>query len=115
MVGILAGISTMVLASTPEVEARLSREEAKELISLIKEDLNIEAYEPTLVFDEEEGSFEEVNPLEIIKVYDSNNELLLEAPITKLSQSKNKHLRKLLNASDFLTEFSNTKYYRLDI
>ncbi|MBO3700598.1 hypothetical protein [Roseivirga sp. E12] len=113
-IGILVGISTMVLANPIEEKARLTREEANELISVIKEELEIATYEPALVFDEE-GMFEEVQPLQIIKVYDNNDELLLEAPIRKLQQSKNKHLRKLLNASDFLTEYENTKYYRLDL
>jgi len=113
-IGILVGISTIVLANPIEDRARLTREEAKELISMISEELELETYEPTLVFDEE-GMFEEVQPLQIIKVYDNNDELLLEAPIRKLQQTKNKHLRKLLNASDFLTEYDNIKYYRLDL
>ena len=53
-----------------------------------------------------------MNPIQIIKIYDSNNELLLEVPISKLEQANNKHLKKLLNASDFLIQFSHTKYYR---
>ncbi len=109
----MVGLSTLVFANT-NVEAKLTRDEATELISLVKEEFTIDAYEPTLIFDEE-GNFEEVNPIQIIKIYDSKNNLLLEAPIVKLEQTKNKHLRKLLNASDFLTQFSNTKYYRLDI
>jgi hypothetical protein len=113
-IGILVGISTMVLANPIEEKARLTKEEASKLISAIKEELEVDTYEPILVFDEE-GMFEETELLQIIKVYDSNDELLLEAPIRKLQQSKNKHLRKLLNASDFLIQYDNTKYYRLDI
>ncbi|WP_141719748.1 hypothetical protein [Roseivirga misakiensis] len=113
--GVLVGLSTLVLANPIKDEARLTREEANELILIIKKELKIDDYEAVLVFDEEEGIFEEVKPLQIIKVYDSEDELLLEAPIQKLQESKNKHLRKLLNASDFLTEYENTKYYRLDI
>ena len=113
-IGILVGISTLVLADPVMEEARLSKEEANELICLIKKELKVDTYQPTLVFDEE-GMFEETKPLQIIKVYDDNDELLLEAPIRKLQESKNKHLRKLLNASDFLTEYEDTKYYRLDI
>lgn len=111
-IGILVGIGTIALAGRIEDE-RLTKKEAQELISIIKEELGIGIYEPTLVFDEE-GIFEELKPLQIIKVYDNNNELLLEAPIRKLQESKNKHLKKLLNASDFLTEYDNIKYYRLD-
>ncbi len=114
VIGIIVGISTMVLANPMEDIARLTKEEASELISCIKEELDIETYVPILVFDEQ-GMFEEIKPLQIIKVYDGNDELLLEAPIRKLQQSKNKHLRKLLNASDFLTEYGNVKYYRLDL
>lgn len=96
------------------VEAKLSEEEAHELIGLIKEELEVEEYTPTFIFDED-GMMEEVSPISIIKIFDANDVLLLEAPITKLRQYKNKHLRKLLNASDFLTEYGNSKYYRLDI
>lgn len=111
----LVGFSTLALAhSTPNVD-KLTREEAFDLIDKIKKELDIKSYEPSFVFDEETGIFEEVSPLKIIKIYDCNDQLLLEAPITKLRQAQNKHLRKLLNASDFLTSFSNSSYYRLDI
>ena len=109
----MVGLSTLVFAHS-NVEAKLTRDEATQLISLIKEEFTVDSYEPVLIFDEE-GQFEEVNPIQIIKIYDSKNNLLLEAPIVKLEQAKNKHLKKLLNASDFLTEYSRTKYYRLDI
>ncbi len=112
-IGLMVGLSTLVFANT-NVEAKLTREEASELISLVKEEFELDSYEPVLVFDEN-GEFKELNPIQIIKIYDRNNELLLEAPITKIDQSKNKNLKRLLNASDFLTEFSHTKYYRLDI
>ena len=88
---------------------RLKANSEDELIAAYRQ-----VYIDTYVFDEQ-GMFEETKPLQVIKVYDSNDELLLEAPIRKLQQSKNKHLRKLLNASDFLTEYDNTKYYRLDL
>lgn len=111
----LVGFSTLALAnSTPELD-KLSKEEAFKLIELVKEDLKIEDYEPTFIFDEDSGVFEEQSPLKIIKIYDCNDVLLLEAPITKLRQTQNKHLRKLLNASDFLTSFNNASYYRLEI
>ena len=110
----LVGFSTVIFAHSIEGEERLTKKEAYRLISLVKKDLKIENYEPTFIFDEEMGVFEEQSPLKIIKIYDCNEELLLEAPITKLRQSKNKHLIKLLNASDFLTSFSNVSYYRLD-
>ncbi|NVJ46127.1 MAG: hypothetical protein HWE21_15280 [Cytophagia bacterium] len=113
VVGILVAIGATVFAHEVE-EAKLSEKEAHELIGLIKEELEVEKYTPTYIFDEE-GMMEEVSPLSIIKIYDANDVLLLEAPITKLRQYKNKHLRKLLNASDFLTEYGNSKYYRLDI
>ena len=113
VVFVMVGLSTLVFAHT-EVEAKLTRDEVTELISLVKEEFSLDSYEPILNFDEN-GEFEEVNPIQIIKIYDKNNELLLEAPITKIEQTKNKHLKKLLNASDFLTEFSHTKYYQLDV
>lgn len=111
----LVGFCTLALAhSVPELD-KLTRKEAHELIELVKKDLKVEAYEPTFIFDEDTGVLEEQSPLKIIKIYDCKNVLLLEAPITKLRQAQNKHLRKLLNASDFLTSFNNASYYRLDI
>ncbi|WP_305983635.1 hypothetical protein [Roseivirga thermotolerans] len=113
VIGIMVAIGATVFAHTRE-EAKLTREEAHELIGIIKKELNVEAYEPNLIFLED-GTMEEVEPMRIIKIYDAHDVLLLEAPITKLRQYKNKHLRKLLNASDYLTEYGNTRYYRLDI
>lgn len=112
-IGIMVAIGATAFANSIE-EAKLTREEVHELVGLVKEDLKLEEYTPTFIFDEE-GMMEEISPVSIIKIYDTNDELLLEAPITKLRQYKNKHLRKLLNASDYLTEYGNSKYYRLDI
>jgi len=113
VIGIMVAIGATAFANSIE-EAKLTREEVHELVGLVKEDLKLEEYTPTFIFDEE-GMMEEISPVSIIKIYDTNDELLLEAPITKLRQYKNKHLRKLLNASDYLTEYGNSKYYRLDI
>lgn len=114
MIGIMVAIGASVFAHTDD-EAKLTKEEAQELVGLVKQELKIEEdYVPILDIDEN-GMLDETNLISIIKIYDSNDELLLEAPITKLRQYKNKHLRRLLNASDYLTEYGNTKYYRLDI
>ena len=113
VIGILAGISTMVLAAPVEAD-RLTEDEAKALILKVKSDLNIEEIEmPVLEFDED-GNISDA-PVQTIKIYDDNNVLLLEAPIHKLEQMNNKHLSKLINASDFLIENHNTRYYRLDL
>ncbi|HEY9117471.1 MAG TPA: hypothetical protein VIN11_06575 [Roseivirga sp.] len=114
VVGILVALGTMVFAHEKADEAKLTREEAHELIGLINEEFSGYQYEPTFIFDKD-GMMEEVSTLTIIKIYDAKDVLLLEAPITKLRQLKNKHLRQLLNASDYLTEYGSTKYYRLDI
>lgn len=112
--GIMVAIGTTVFAY-PKEEAKLTKEEAQELIKIIKEELDIDqTYQPEFIFDEE-GLMEEVGPLTIIRIFDSKDELLLEAPITKLRQFKNKHLRRLLNASDYLIQYGSTKYYRLDL
>lgn len=111
----LVGFCTLGFAHSLTDEAKLSKEEAHELIELVKKDLKIEEYEPQLIFDEEGGVLLEQSPIQVIKIYDTNDVLLLEAPITKLRQAQNKHLRKLLNASDFLISFNNSSYYRLDI
>jgi len=110
----LVGISATVLATPLGDEDKLTKEEAEKLIELVKEDLEIEAETPNFVFDEE-GIMEESSPLQIIKIYDKNDVLLLEAPVSSLKQTKNKHLRRLLNASDFLIKYNDSSYYRLDI
>lgn len=111
----LVGFCTLGFAHTLVEEAKLTKEEAHELIELVKKDLKIEEYEPVMFFDEESGVLMEEAPLQVIKIYDTKDVLLLEAPITKLRQTENKHLRKLLNASDYLISFNNASYYRLDI
>lgn len=114
VIGIMVAIGVTAFAHENIKEAELTRKEVNKLVGLVKDELKLEDYTPEIIFDEE-GLMEEVSALSIIKIYDANDELLLEAPITKLRQYKNKHLRKLLNASDYLTEYGNTKYYRLDI
>lgn len=110
----LVGISATVLAGPIGDEDKLTKEEAEKLIELVKEDLKIEAATPEFIFDEE-GLMEETSPLQIVKIFDKNDVLLLEAPINTLKQTKNKHLRRLLNASDFLIKYNDSSYYRLDI
>lgn len=113
VIGVLVGISTMVLAGPVEAD-RLTEGEAQELILKVKGDLNIEEVDtPVLEFDEEGNILNA--PVKTIKIYDKNNVLLLEAPIHKLEEMNNKYLSKLINASDFLIENHNVKYYRLDI
>ena len=65
-IGLMVGLSTLVFANT-NVEAKLTREEASELISLVKEEFELDSYEPVLVFDEN-GEFKELNPIQIIKI-----------------------------------------------
>ena len=102
----------MVLAAPVEELDRLSADEAQALILKVKNDLNIEEVEtPVLEFDEEGNILN--TPVTTIKIYDDNNVLLLEAPIHKVEEMSNKHLSKLINASDFLIENHNTRYYRL--
>ncbi|MFT6970669.1 MAG: hypothetical protein ACJAXX_001235, partial [Roseivirga sp.] len=45
----------------------------------------------------------------------NDNELLLEAPIHTIEQMRNKELRRLVNASDFLTSYNSIYYYQLNI
>jgi hypothetical protein len=40
---------------------------------------------------------------------------LLEAPIHTLEQMRNKELRRLVNASDYLTVYNSTYLYQLNI
>lgn len=113
-IGILVGISTMVLAASAEEPDRLTKGEANELILQVKDDLNIDE-EETFDFEfDEEGNMLS-SPVKTIKIYDENNVLLLEAPIKKVEELNNKHLSRLINASDFLIENHNTTYYRLHL
>lgn len=113
-IGILVGASTMVLANPAEEADRLTKGEANELILQVKDDLNIEE-EETFDFEfDEEGNMLS-SPVKTIKIYDENNVLLLEAPIKKVEELNNKHLSRLINASDFLIENHNTTYYRLHL
>ena len=109
----MIGISTITMASEIADE-KLTRAEAIELISEVKHDLNLSKdYELDFVVDDEGN----IKPslIKIIKIYDKDNELLLEAPIHTVEQMSNKELRRLVNSSDFLTESYNTFYYRLDL
>lgn len=114
VIGVLVGISTMVLAGPVKEAEKLTAGEAQELILKVKSDLNIEEVEtPVLEFDVDGNIINEL--VKTIKIYDENNVLLLEAPIKKVEEMNNKYLSKLINASDFLIENHNTKYYRLDL
>ena len=114
VIGVLVGISTMVFAGPVKEADKLTEGEAQELILKVKSDLNIEEVEtPVLEFDEDGNILS--NPINTIKIYDANNVLLLEAPIQKVEELNNKYLSKLINASDFLIENHNVKYYRIDL
>lgn len=114
VIGILVGISTLVLASPAKEADRLTEGEAQELILKVKSDLDIEEVNvPDFQFDDEGNIISK--PIKTIKIYDENNILLLEAPIHKVEELNNKALSKLINASDFLIENHNIKYYRLDL
>ncbi len=112
-IGILVGISTMALATPVKEADRLTKGEANELILQVKDDLNIEEETFDFEFDEEGNMLSA--PVKTIKIYDENNVLLLEAPIKKVEELNNKHLSRLINASDFLIENHNTAYYRLHL
>lgn len=113
-IGILVGISTIVLATPVKDGEVLTEGEAKELILQVRDDLNLEEeVTPVLEFDEEGNIISA--PVKTIKIYDEENVLLLEAPINKIEELNNKHLSKLINASDFLIENHNTVYYRLHL
>lgn len=109
----MIGISSTSMASEIADE-KLTREEAIELISEVKDDLNLgKDCELEFVIDDE-GNVKP-SPIKIIKIYDKDNELLLEAPIHTVEQMSNKELRRLVNSSDFLIASYNTFYYRLDL
>ncbi|WP_157716174.1 hypothetical protein [Roseivirga echinicomitans] len=113
MICLLIGISTISMASEIADE-KLTRAEAIELISEVKHDLNLKNdCELDFVIDDE-GNIKP-SPIKVIKIYDKDNELLLEAPIHTVEQMSNKELRRLVNSSDFLIESYNTFYYRLDL
>ena len=109
----MVGISTISMASEISDE-KLTRAEAIELISEVKHDLNLKNDCKLEFVIDDEGNVKP-SPIKIIKIYDKDNELLLEAPIHTVEQMSNKELRRLVNSSDFLTESYNTFYYRLDL
>ena len=114
VIGILVGISALAFGGTVKEADKLTAGEAQELILKVKGELNIEDVEAPVLEIDDEGNIIST-PLKTIKIYDANNVLLLEAPIQKVDAMKNKHLTKLINASDFLIENHNVKYYRLDL
>ena len=114
VIGILVAVSTMVLAGPVEEAEKLTAGEAKELILKVKSELNLEEVETPVIEFDDEGNIISA-PIKTIKIYDDNNILLLEAPIQKVEEMKNEYLNKLINASDFLIENHNVKYYRLDL
>ncbi len=114
VIGILVGVSAMVFGSPVKEADKLTAGEAQELILKVKSELKIDELEEESFEIDEEGNI--ISPVvQTIKIYDANNVLLLEAPIQKVEAMNNKYLSKLINASDFLIENHNVKYYRLDL
>jgi hypothetical protein len=111
---IILGTSTVSFALPNLEDEKLTKEEAMELVAEVKEELNIQE-SPILDFIiDEEGNVHPI-PIKIIRIYDNNNELLLEAPIHTLEQMRNKELRRLVNASNYLTAYNSTYLYQLNI
>ena len=111
---IILGTSTPSFALPNLEDEKLTKEEAMELVAEVKEDLKNQE-NPILDFIiDEEGNVIQA-PIKIIRIYDNNNELLLEAPIHTLDQMRNKELRRLVNASDYLTSYNGTFLYQLNI
>lgn len=111
---IILGTSTVSFALPNVEDEKLTKEEAMELVAEVKEDLKIQE-NPVLDFIiDEEGNILPT-PIKIIRIYDNNDELLLEAPIHTLDQMRNKELRRLVNASDYLTSYNGTFLYQLNI
>ena len=68
------------------------------------EDL-VEDYFDSIQIEDEEAS------VESIKIYDENGDLIIEENIT---DTMSEEILKLMRQSDFLTEYDNTTYYRLN-
>ncbi|WP_157716173.1 hypothetical protein [Roseivirga echinicomitans] len=112
MICLFLGISTMSMAQNIDNE-RLTKEEAFQLISEVKHELNLMDYELDFVVDDQGNVKPEL--IKMIMIYDGSNNLLLEAPIHTLEQMANKQLRTIVNACDFLAELNNVFIYRLDL
>jgi hypothetical protein len=95
-------------------DEKLTKKEAMELVAEVKEDLKIENNVELKFTLDNEGNILPI-PIKIIRIYDNNNELLLEAPIHTIDQMRSEELRRLVNASDFLTSYNTTYYYQLNI
>jgi hypothetical protein len=111
---IILGTSTVSFALPNLEDEKLTKEEAMELVAEVKDDLNIQEGPFFDFIIDEEGNILPT-PIKIIRIYDNNNELLLEAPIHTLEQMRNKELRRLVNASDYLTVYNSTYLYQLNI
>jgi len=68
------------------------------------EDL-VEDYFDSILIEDEDST------VESIKIYDSNGNLVIEESIT---DTMSEETLKLIRQSDFLTEYDNTTYYRLN-
>ena len=108
----MIGISAITMASEM-VDERLTKKEVVELVTEIKQDLNL-CEDKKLEFEMDEDGNIKPDLIKVIRIYDKNNDLLLEAPIHTLEQMANKQLRTIVNASDFLAESNNVFIYRLD-
>ena len=54
-----------------------------------------------------------VEPAKVIKIYNSDYELLKEVELGEDGVIEDKEAQKLLNRADFLSEFSNTSVYKV--
>jgi hypothetical protein len=111
---IMLSAITIAKASSVTEDEKLTKAEAMELAAEVKGELNLQEDNTSQLIIDSDGNVMR-EPIKIIRIYDNNNELLLEAPIHTIDQMRNKELRRLVNASDFLTSYHSTYYYQLNI
>jgi hypothetical protein len=111
---IMLGTSAIANALSNSGDEKLTKAEAMELVAEVKEEFNLDESTSKEFVIDDEGN---VSPaaIKIIRIYDNDNELLLEAQIHTIKQMRNQELRRLVNASDFLTSYNSTHYYQLNI
>jgi hypothetical protein len=111
---IMLGTSTIANALSTSGDMKLTKAEAMELVAEVKEKFNLDDSTSREFVIDDEGNVSPA-PIKTIRIYDNDNELLLEAPIHTIEQMRNKELRRLVNASDFLTSYNSIYYYQLNI
>ena len=104
---IAGSLSLMILLSSANLLAANSNPDKKESKA---EKETIESLKTTFEFNTELPAEEIKN----YKIYDANDNLVHEVKLSSEMKSQNKKLIKYLLIADFVMEYDNTKYYKIN-